>query len=45
MLSAVDDAVELVVDRPYKAGEPIVVWFAISLVALNSCCSSGSSYC
>lgn len=26
MLSAVDDAVELVVDRPYKAGEPIVVW-------------------
>ncbi|KAF2316460.1 hypothetical protein GH714_041801 [Hevea brasiliensis] len=26
MLSAVDGAVELVVDRPYKAGEPIVVW-------------------
>ncbi|XP_065877847.1 ribulose-1,5 bisphosphate carboxylase/oxygenase large subunit N-methyltransferase, chloroplastic [Euphorbia lathyris] len=26
MLSAVDDAVELVVDRPYKAGDPIVVW-------------------
>ncbi|OAY78829.1 Histone-lysine N-methyltransferase setd3 [Ananas comosus] len=26
MLTAVDDAVQLVVDRPYKAGEPIVVW-------------------
>ncbi|KAJ4822538.1 hypothetical protein Tsubulata_043422 [Turnera subulata] len=26
MLSAVDGAVELVVDRPYKAGDPIVVW-------------------
>ncbi|KAE9612554.1 hypothetical protein Lal_00005797 [Lupinus albus] len=26
MLTAVDDAVELVVDRSYKAGDPIVVW-------------------
>nr|XP_029122385.1 ribulose-1,5 bisphosphate carboxylase/oxygenase large subunit N-methyltransferase, chloroplastic isoform X2 [Elaeis guineensis]XP_029122386.1 ribulose-1,5 bisphosphate carboxylase/oxygenase large subunit N-methyltransferase, chloroplastic isoform X2 [Elaeis guineensis] len=26
MLTAVSDAVQLVVDRPYKAGEPIVVW-------------------
>ncbi|KAL1206031.1 Ribulose-1,5 bisphosphate carboxylase/oxygenase large subunit N-methyltransferase [Cardamine amara subsp. amara] len=26
MLTAVDGAVELVVDRPYKAGDPIVVW-------------------
>ncbi|GMI98154.1 SAFEGUARD1 [Hibiscus trionum] len=26
MLSAVGGAVELVVDRPYKAGDPIVVW-------------------
>ncbi|KAL3723005.1 hypothetical protein ACJRO7_035227 [Eucalyptus globulus] len=26
MLTAVDGAVELVVDRAYKAGEPIVVW-------------------
>ncbi|KAK9120015.1 hypothetical protein Scep_018108 [Stephania cephalantha] len=26
MLTAVEDAVQLVVDRPYKAGEPIVVW-------------------
>ncbi|KAL2943313.1 Histone-lysine N-methyltransferase setd3 [Bienertia sinuspersici] len=26
MLTAVDDAVQLVVDRPYKPGEPIVVW-------------------
>ncbi|KMS95496.1 hypothetical protein BVRB_007680 [Beta vulgaris subsp. vulgaris] len=26
MLTAVDDAVQLVVDRQYKAGEPIVVW-------------------
>ncbi|CAK9186972.1 unnamed protein product [Ilex paraguariensis] len=26
MLTAVDGAVELVVDRPYKTGEPIVVW-------------------
>lgn len=30
MLSAVDGAVELVVDRPYKAGEPIVVWYVIA---------------
>ncbi|KAE9619871.1 hypothetical protein Lal_00040338 [Lupinus albus] len=26
MLTAVDDAVELVADRSYKAGDPIVVW-------------------
>ncbi|XP_057445661.1 fructose-bisphosphate aldolase-lysine N-methyltransferase, chloroplastic [Lotus japonicus] len=26
MLTAVEGAVELVVDRPYKAGDPIVVW-------------------
>ncbi|XP_042373689.1 ribulose-1,5 bisphosphate carboxylase/oxygenase large subunit N-methyltransferase, chloroplastic-like [Zingiber officinale] len=26
MLTATDTAVQLVVDRPYKAGEPIVVW-------------------
>ncbi|ONK57961.1 uncharacterized protein A4U43_C09F6200 [Asparagus officinalis] len=26
MLTAADDAVQLVVDRPYKAGEAIVVW-------------------
>ncbi|PON46316.1 Rubisco LSMT, substrate-binding domain containing protein [Parasponia andersonii] len=26
MLTAVDDAVQLVVDRPFKAGESIVVW-------------------
>ncbi|WCJ27501.1 Rubisco methyltransferase family protein [Euphorbia peplus] len=26
MLTAADDAVELVVDRAYKAGDPIVVW-------------------
>lgn len=26
MLNAVDDAVQLVVDRPYKNGDPIVVW-------------------
>lgn len=26
MLTAVGNAVQLVVDRPYKAGEPIVVW-------------------
>ncbi|KAL6520158.1 hypothetical protein OROMI_032338 [Orobanche minor] len=26
MLTAVDGAVQLVVDRPYKTGEPIVVW-------------------
>ena len=32
MLSAVDGAVELVVDRPYKAGDPIVVWYDIALV-------------
>ncbi|KAL7100508.1 hypothetical protein ACP275_08G001400 [Erythranthe tilingii] len=26
MLTAVDGAVQLVIDRPYKAGDPIVVW-------------------
>ncbi|XP_061344436.1 ribulose-1,5 bisphosphate carboxylase/oxygenase large subunit N-methyltransferase, chloroplastic [Gastrolobium bilobum] len=26
MLTAVEGAIELVVDRPYKAGDPIVVW-------------------
>ncbi|KAI4350547.1 hypothetical protein L6164_004994 [Bauhinia variegata] len=26
MLTAVDDAIQLVVDRPYKAGDSIVVW-------------------
>lgn len=26
MLTAEDDTVQLVVDQPYKAGEPIVVW-------------------
>ncbi|KZV47565.1 hypothetical protein F511_32229 [Dorcoceras hygrometricum] len=26
MLTAVDGAVQLIVDRPYKSGEPIVVW-------------------
>uniref|UniRef100_A0A7N0UUL3 Rubisco LSMT substrate-binding domain-containing protein n=1 Tax=Kalanchoe fedtschenkoi TaxID=63787 RepID=A0A7N0UUL3_KALFE len=26
MLTAVDGAVQLIVDRPYKAGDPIVVW-------------------
>lgn len=31
MLTAVNDAVELVVDRPYKAGEPVVVWYHIIL--------------
>lgn len=29
MLTAVDGTVQLVVDRPYKAGEPIVVWYYI----------------
>lgn len=27
MLTATDDAVQLVVDRPYKAGESIAVWY------------------
>jgi len=30
MLTAVDGAVELAVDRPYKAGDPIVVWYVTS---------------
>lgn len=29
MLAAVDGSVQLVVDRPYKAGESIVVWYSI----------------
>jgi hypothetical protein len=35
MLTAVDGAVELVVDRPYKAGEPIVVWYVNCFDGLN----------
>jgi hypothetical protein len=35
MLTAVDGAVELVVDRPYKAGESIVVWYNISVYWLQ----------
>lgn len=29
MLTATDGAVQLVVDRPYKAGESICVWYVI----------------
>lgn len=41
MLTAVDGAVQLVVDRPYKAGESIVVWYDflslnIMLLATNT---------
>ena len=44
MLTAVDGAVQLVVDRPYKAGESIVVWYDflslnIMLLATNTNCS------
>jgi hypothetical protein len=35
MLSAVDGAVELVVDRSYKAGDSIVVWY--DMLYLRSC--------
>lgn len=38
MLNAVDDAVQLVVDRPYKSGDPIVVWYDAAfppLIPLN----------
>lgn len=43
MLTAVDGAVQLVVDRPYKAGESIVVWYDflslnIMLLATNTNC-------
>ena len=34
MLTAVDGAVELVVDRPYKAGESIAVWYDISFLKI-----------
>ena len=36
MLTAADDAVQLVVDRPYKAGEAIVVWYSIFLTPMFS---------
>jgi len=29
MLTADGDSVRLVVDRPYKAGEPIIVWYYV----------------
>lgn len=39
MLTASDGAVELVVDRPYKAGESIVVWYKdLSCSAMTTCC-------
>ncbi|GAY69198.1 hypothetical protein CUMW_270100 [Citrus unshiu] len=38
MLAAVDDAVQLVVDRPYKAGESIVVWYNISFTGHDFKC-------
>lgn len=31
MLTAADGAVQLVVDRPYKAGESICVWYVIKI--------------
>ena len=34
MLTAVDGAVELVVDRPYKAGESIAFWYDISFLKI-----------
>lgn len=36
MLTAVDGAVQLVVDRPYKTGEPIVVWYGLSYLHIFS---------
>ncbi|KAJ0111887.1 hypothetical protein Patl1_02965 [Pistacia atlantica] len=36
MLTAADGAVQLVVDRPYKAGESIVVWYDICFIGHNS---------
>lgn len=35
MLTPVDDAVELVVDRTYKAGESIVVWYNVCFIGHN----------
>ena len=35
MLTAVDGAVELAVDRPYKAGDPIVVWYDTYFIWLH----------
>jgi len=34
LLTAVDGAVELAVDRPYKAGDPIVVWYINSFYCI-----------
>lgn len=31
MLTAANDAVQLVVDRPYKAGESIAVWYIVNI--------------
>ena len=36
MLTADGDSVRLVVDRPYKAGEPIIVWYYVFL-QLHNC--------
>lgn len=42
MLNAVDDSVQLVVDRPYKTGEPIVVWYDAFPAIINTSLSEKS---
>jgi hypothetical protein len=35
MLTADGDSVRLVVDRPYKAGEPIIIWYFVFFSCIN----------
>lgn len=44
MLTAVDGAVQLMVDRPYKAGEAIAVWYLYSqlLLLVTACYKFGA---
>ncbi len=45
MLKAVGDFVQLEVDRPYHAGEPIVVWYVLHFYCMKVCTATYGSGC
>jgi hypothetical protein len=45
MLKAVGDFVQLEVDRPYHAGEPIVVWYVLHFYCMTVCTATYGSGC
>jgi len=45
MLKAVGDFVQLEVDRPYHAGEPIVVWYVLHFYCMKVCTATFGSGC